>query len=685
MNIMQMVPKMDIGGVERGVLDIAKYFKDRPHKIIVVSGGGRLVKKLEEYKVKHYKLGVYKKSPLSLLLIRKIRRIIEDENIDIVHARSRVPGWIGFFATRNRETDFITTAHGAYSKHIFSEVMAWGKFVICPSQIIARYMQDSFGVPKEKIVLINRWVDLDNFKFSEDKYRDSSATIVSIGRISPIKGYQYLIEAMRKVVRVNPYAILNIVGSAEKSKLDYFNYLKNLVNQYALSYNVYFLGYHQDIESILKKAKIIVVPSIGEESFGRVIIEAFACGVPVIATKVGAFPEIIDNGKDGILVSPRDSEAISEAIINLLNNPSLAKKLALEAYKKVKRDYGLQKCVGETEKLYEYLKKFKRILVIKVSSLGDVILAIPSLKVIKEKFPISTVTLITHKKYASLFSSCPFVDKVIPVDSSYRRIKKVFKIANHLRRLSFDYIIDLQNNLASHLIAFLSFPKYSFGYRRKLGFLLSSSVKYVKEKLDPLTSQEKILSLLDIRFKDKRLTFWEVKDVILDNFGLYKKDSLIGINVSASSKWASKNWPVTHIEKLIELISKNYPHFKILLIGDEHSYELIKDAKVLFPANVINLCGKTTINDLVGVISVLKLFISPDTANLHLALALGIPTIALFGPTDPQRHTINDSNLYIFFKKLPCSFCYRPKCKSNLCMENIKPQEVFLKVKEILG
>ncbi|MCM8756536.1 MAG: glycosyltransferase family 4 protein, partial [Candidatus Omnitrophica bacterium] len=316
MNIMQMVPKMDIGGVERGVLDIAKYFKDRPHKIIVVSGGGRLVKKLEEYKVKHYKLGVYKKSPLSLLLIRKIRRIIEDENIDIVHARSRVPGWIGFFATRNRETDFITTAHGAYSKHIFSEVMAWGKFVICPSQIIARYMQDSFGVPKEKIVLINRWVDLDNFKFSEDKYRDSSATIVSIGRISPIKGYQYLIEAMRKVVRVNPYAILNIVGSAEKSKLDYFNYLKNLVNQYALSYNVYFLGYHQDIESILKKAKIIVVPSIGEESFGRVIIEAFACGVPVIATKVGAFPEIIDNGKDGILVSPRDSEAISEAIIN---------------------------------------------------------------------------------------------------------------------------------------------------------------------------------------------------------------------------------------------------------------------------------------------------------------------------------------------------------------------------------
>ena len=213
---MQTLPMMNIGGVERGVLDISKYSKD---KIIVVSGGGRLVEELKKTGAVHYTLPVYKKSFFSLFLIGKIKKIIKNEKVEIVHARSRVPAWISFFATRNLDADFITTAHGAYSKHTFSEVMGWGKFVICPSKVIARHMTRNFGVEEEKIRIITRWVDLDKFKFKDPKERITSNSIVSIGRISPSKGFEYLIKAFREVIRTNPYLTLNIVGEPEKNKL----------------------------------------------------------------------------------------------------------------------------------------------------------------------------------------------------------------------------------------------------------------------------------------------------------------------------------------------------------------------------------------------------------------------------------------------------------------------------------
>ncbi|MCK5394079.1 MAG: glycosyltransferase, partial [Candidatus Omnitrophica bacterium] len=189
MRIMQILPKMNIGGIERGVIDLALFFKRKgmissEEKIenIVVSGGGRLVSQLESEGIKHYRLDVYKKSLTALLLIPKLRKIIKEEKIDIVHARSRVPGWLSFFACRNTNAHFITTAHGVYKNKIFSSVMGWGKYVICPSKVVARHMKNNFRVPDEKIIVINRWVDLNKFKFTDYSERKESNNIVSIGR-----------------------------------------------------------------------------------------------------------------------------------------------------------------------------------------------------------------------------------------------------------------------------------------------------------------------------------------------------------------------------------------------------------------------------------------------------------------------------------------------------------------------
>ncbi|UCC95875.1 MAG: glycosyltransferase, partial [Candidatus Omnitrophota bacterium] len=525
MKVMQILPKMNVGGVERGVVDLVRYLgsgKDIEH--IVVSGGGRLADDLKHEGAICYQLAVYKKSPTSIFLIPRLRKIIEREGVDIIHARSRVPAWISFFASRKSNTHFITTAHGVYKNKWWSEVMGWGKFVICPSRGVARHMHTTFGVPEEKIIVINRWVDVNRFTFLEYKHRRKSNIIVSIGRISPSKGYEHLIEAFKKVIRFQPYFSLKIVGSPDPSKMHYFHYLKTLVRRFSLDYNVQFVGFRSDVENVLRSARILVAPSVDEESFGRVVVEAFACGVPVIATNVGGFSEIIEDGKDGILVDPQDASALAESIVRLLGDEQLAESMVGKARKKVNALYVMDKCLEETKAVYVKTLASLRILVVKISSFGDLILALPSLKAIRQRFPKARVSLLTSKKYSTLVYDCPYIDEVITLSENYKHPKNILRIAKELRRKSFDYIIDLQNNRISHLISCLALPRYSFGYSLKGGALLTHRIPYNRED-GPLASQERILSLLGITFREKKLIFWDQKEKCKSSF---PSDNLIG-------------------------------------------------------------------------------------------------------------------------------------------------------------
>jgi lipopolysaccharide heptosyltransferase II len=688
---MQILPRLEIGGVERGVLDLVAYFKNRPAagkkdiQNIVVSGGGRLLPQLNKADITHYTLPVYKKSLFSLFLIPKLKEIIKKNGIDIIHARSRVPGWLSFFASRSTNAHYVTTIHGIYKNQFFSEVMGWGKFVICPSKAVARHMKNNFGVDEDRIVIINRWVNLERFKPQDPQIRRKSNTIVAIGRISPSKGYEYLIDAFRKLIRNSPFLNLKIVGSADKSKTDYLEHLKTLVNRFALDRNVEFTGFRQDVENILQQARLAVAPSVIEEAFPRAVLEACACGIPVITTNIGGTSEIIEDGIDGIAVEPKNSEAIADAILKLLADNSLADLMAQKARQKVERLYSMEKCLQETEDVYVKTLNFFRVLVIKISSLGDIILAIPSLKALRERFPQGKICILTLKKYAPVLYGCPYLDEIITLEDEYKKFKNIKTIAKILRRKAFDYIVDLQNNRASHLIAFLAFARYSFGYSLRWGFLLTKRKK-VNRTDGPLVSQERILELLGIRMKDKELTYWEPKNI--DEKLNLNGTLLIGINLSASKRWQSKNWPTNHIITLIELIYKTFPSYKVVLIGDETAKERSLRIEEYLRPKPINLCGKTTLTDLPAVIKKLKIFITPDSANLHLSSALGVATIALFGPTDPKRHTVKGKNLHIFHKELLCSYCYEPQCKlkeKNICMDKISPQEVFQAIKTTIG
>lgn len=391
MNILQILPELNVGGVETGTLDLAKYLVKLGHKAVVVSHGGELVKELESLGAIHYQLSVHKKSIFTIIkMIPLLAEIIKKEQIDIVHARSRVPAWIAYFATRKTNTVFITTCHGYYSKHLFSQVMGWAKRVIVLSNVIARHMIEDFDVPYERIRLVPRSVDLEKFIYkSPDEKRTEEFNIGIIARITPIKGHLHFIKAMAKVSRVIPRLKIWIVGDAPSSGQAHKEQLQILVRRLGLWHCTEFLGTQRDIPEILSHLDLLVLATVTHEAFGRVIIEAQASGVPVVATEVGGVVDIIENERTGLLVPPADPTTMSLAIIRIFKDQQLARILAENAYKKVQEKYNLELMIKTTLDIYkDALSNFK-VLIIKLSSLGDIILSTAAIKAIERNSQIT--------------------------------------------------------------------------------------------------------------------------------------------------------------------------------------------------------------------------------------------------------------------------------------------------------
>jgi len=221
--------------------------------------------------------------------------------------------------------------------------------------------------------------------------------------------------------------------------------------------------------------------------------------------------------------------------------------------------------------------------------------------------------------------------------------------------------------------------------------LLNYGIVDNKEKISPLKHQFKILNRLGIELVDDSLEMWvapEDQKYIDDFLGsewLSAKQKLVGINISSSIRWESKSYPQTHLLRLCQELSKL--DIRVVLTGSKHDCvsadELVKK---LGPVKVINACGKTTINQLACLIGRCSVYISADSAPLHIASSQKVPFVALFGPTDSSRHLppAQEGKFILIKKELPCAPCYKPKCNTKKCMEMIAPQEVLEAVKKLI-
>ena len=685
MNILQVLPELQSGGVERGTVDLARYLLKNGHRAVVVSSGGPLVGDLTSAGVTHYALPVHKKSLFSTLYsIRELSKIVAAEKIDVIHARSRVPALVAYFASRRTNVPLVTTCHGFYSKHLLSRVMGWGKIVIVASHIIGKRMRDDFGVPHSKIRLIPRGVNLDEFKFTERPQELFSKNIVIglIGRLTPIKGHPLFLKAMARVARIYPHVKIQIIGDAPKPQ--YKEELASLVKHLGLTGAVEFLGTRYDIPELLSKMTILVAPSVGEEAFGRVVIEAGAAGVPVITTRMGGLVDILEHEKDGLLVPPDDPRILAEAVLRYLKDPVFALGCARSLRQRVEKEFHLELMLQKTLKVYEDAVNQKKILVIKMSALGDVILSLPSLRALREKFPQSAISVLVGRKSRNIIRNCPYVNDTIVCDPGQDfKIGSFWRTAKFLADEDFDMVVDLQNNRASHLLSYLSGARLRAGHdNRKWSFFLNRKTKDVPSGMGALEHQFQVLKLVGVEYLDRRLEIWTQKEederarLFLESQWVSPSQTLVGINPGSSPRWPTKQWPVENFAKLCDELAKR--NIRVVITGSSEDAPLAEELLNLTRNKPINAVGKTSITELAALIRRCQVFISSDSAPMHIASSVGVPLLAIFGPTDPARHLVPPARYQVFWKELQCSPCYLRNCPiGHPCMKKITVSEIL--------
>ncbi len=322
MKIVQLVPAMEQGGVERGVVEMNRAIVARGWENVVVAKNGRLLDEIEQDGGRVVRLDVKSKNPLTALWrARQLRKLLEREKPDVVNAHSRVPAWLFVLANRKLRIPWISFAHGANSISAYSKVMTYGTVTVTPSRYIADYLKAAYGLKEEKIRVIPRAIDRDRFdpakldrEFLEAKKLDwrteGRKVVMGVGRITQLKGYDTLIKATAILKRTIPSIRTVIVGEAEALRKDVEENLRALVKELGLEDAVVFAGNQRKVAECLSLADVVVSANTKKpEAFGRSMAEALAMNKPVVATAFGGALDIVESGKNGMLVPVEEADA----------------------------------------------------------------------------------------------------------------------------------------------------------------------------------------------------------------------------------------------------------------------------------------------------------------------------------------------------------------------------------------
>ncbi|MFH1359907.1 MAG: glycosyltransferase family 4 protein [Candidatus Omnitrophota bacterium] len=360
MNILILSTHCHTGGIASYILTLTKSLLSRGHRVIVVSSGGDRVNDLIAMGARHQTFALRTKSELNprlYLSLKKLRELIRNEKIDIIHAHTRVTQVIGFFLQKMSQKPCVCTCHGFFKPRLSRKIFpCWGNRTIAISEAVRRHLEKDFHVPKDKIDLIPNGIDLDEFRLIDEKTKedrrkefhlDQGPVIGIIARLSDVKGHDILISAMKHIVQEIPQARLMIIGEGKREDL-----LKQMTKELGLAQNISFYPIVNKTAWILPIFDIFVMPSI-QEGLGLSVMEAQAVGLPVVASRVGGIPSLIQDNETGVLVSSKDPKELGRAVIALLKDPIRAKKIGESARLFIQKEFSAEKMVEKTIACYQ--------------------------------------------------------------------------------------------------------------------------------------------------------------------------------------------------------------------------------------------------------------------------------------------------------------------------------------------
>lgn len=330
MRVVQLLPALNEGGVERGTVELSREFTARGVESVVISSGGKLAAQIEKDGGRHIALDVRSKNPLTLpFRALQLRRLLRELQPSIVHARSRIPAWLCVLANRRPKFPFVTTVHGLNSVNPYSRVMTSGDRVICVSEVVAGYIQENYRTPADRITVIQRGVDMRAFdparvdaafirEFREQQGLAGRKVILSVGRVTWLKDYESFIDAIALVRQTRPEVVGVIVGGAAPDKQKYLTELKDRVTRLGLDGHVVFTGSQSRMPEMYSLADVLVNASLKMGNVGRTVAEGLAMNRPVLATTEKGLNNLVRDGVNGFIINTRDAADLAAKMAKAL-------------------------------------------------------------------------------------------------------------------------------------------------------------------------------------------------------------------------------------------------------------------------------------------------------------------------------------------------------------------------------
>lgn len=371
--IVQLVPALVRGGVERGTIEMARAIIEAGGRAVVISGGGPMVRHLDRIGATHHRIPVGVKNPFAWTgLRRQVRRVLVDEGADIVHVRSRIPALIALPAAKSLGLITVSTIHGRFQnsnlmKKVFNGKMLMTDHVIAISNHVKSQIEKQFGDQGKRLTVVPRGVDTEVFdpaavaqsrviRFVESIALPEDQPVIMLpARPTAWKGHEILLRALAKIAD-RPFNCV-LLGAADGKpvfvdQLTQTGMKLGLEGRFRLAHGV------DDMPAALMAADIVVMPSVTPEPFGRVSLEAQAMGRLVVAFDHGGAAESIVHGKTGWLAKPVDENSLAECLAMALDFTAKQREaMAVETRRHIETGFSTDLMCSRTIAIYARLLK----------------------------------------------------------------------------------------------------------------------------------------------------------------------------------------------------------------------------------------------------------------------------------------------------------------------------------------
>jgi glycosyltransferase involved in cell wall biosynthesis len=323
LTVMQLLPALAGGGVERSTVEIADALVAAGHRSLVVSAGGRLVADLERGGSTHVTLDIGRKSLATLRHVRTLRALFARERPDIVHARSRLPAWIAWLALRGMRAPrphFVTSVHGLNSPGWYSGILTRGEQVICVSGTVRDHVLRHWPAAAPRLRVVENGLDPAQFPRRAPRIRADGERLRLLlpGRGTRLKGHAAAIELLAALQRAGLDTELRLLGAREPGREAYLAELEAHVAELGVADRLCIEPPIAGIAEAYAEADLVLQLSTQPESFGRTVLEALSVGVPVVGWDLGGVGELLGRHFPAGRVPPFDATALAATTIGLL-------------------------------------------------------------------------------------------------------------------------------------------------------------------------------------------------------------------------------------------------------------------------------------------------------------------------------------------------------------------------------